>query len=267
MPASRLLAGEEYTDSRAVDFSVGKVCYFTRRSPDKEGENEDSLGIVPCSEHSGVLMVADGLGGSPAGGRASEITIHTLARIVEGHCTDADQLRGAIMDGIEQANQDVIDLKVGAATTIAVVEVNGDRVRSYHAGDSQVLLTGQRGKIKYQTMSHSPVGYAVEAGLIHEEDALYHQERHLISNMVGSHEMRVEVGPVITLAPLDTLVVASDGLFDNLHMEEIVNIIRAGPLQLAASTLADVATRRMTQPLDDTPHKPDDLSFILFRLR
>lgn len=267
MPESRLFTGEEYADNRSASFSSGKVCCFTRRSPDKEGDNEDSIGVVSCGEHGGVLMVADGLGGAPAGGKASEITIRTLARIIEGQCVDDEQLRGAILDGIEQANQDVIDLRVGAATTIAVVEINGDKIRSYHAGDSQVLLTGQRGKIKYQTMAHSPVGYAVEAGLIHEEDALYHQERHLISNMVGSSEMRVEVGPTISLAPYDTLVVASDGLFDNLQMDEIVNIVRKGSLQLAAHTLAEIATRRMTDPQDDAPHKPDDLSFILFRLR
>lgn len=77
--------------------------------------------------------------------------------------------------------------------------------------------------------------------------------------------MRVEIGPRITLAPLDTLIIASDGLFDNLHIEEIKDIIRAGPLPSAAEHLVQTCRDRMTQISETLPHKPDDLGFILFR--
>ena len=77
-------------------------------------------------------------------------------------------LRGAIINGFESADGAISSLGTGAAATLAVVEVQGHKMRSYHAGDSMVLVTGQRGRIKWQTIPHSPVGYAVEAGLLQQ---------------------------------------------------------------------------------------------------
>lgn len=54
---------------------------------------------------------------------------------------------------------------IGAATTLAVVKLSGRTIRPYHVGDPMILLTGQRGRIKHQNIAHSPVGYAVEAGM------------------------------------------------------------------------------------------------------
>ena len=124
---------------------------------------------------------------------------------------DATSLRAAILDGLERANQRVLELGIGAATTLAVAEIAGTTLRPYHVGDSSILVVGQRGKMKLQTMLHSPTGYAVEAGLLDEADALHHEERHLISNMVGAVDMRIEVGSAIRLALRDTVLLATDG--------------------------------------------------------
>ena len=131
-------------------------------------------------------------------------------------------LRAAILNGIEAANQAVRDLGTGAATTLALVEIQDRTIRTYHVGDSEILVTGQRGKVKLQTIPHSPIGYAVEAGLMEEEEAIHHEARHVISNVIGSDQMRIEMGPPTELAPRDTLLLASDGLFDNLFPDEIV---------------------------------------------
>ncbi|MFP4611285.1 MAG: PP2C family protein-serine/threonine phosphatase, partial [Thiohalophilus sp.] len=111
----------------------------------------------------------------------------------------------------------------------------------------------------------SPVGYAVEAGFLDAEEAIHHEERHLISNVVGAEDMNISMGSPITLAPRDTLLLASDGLFDNLYYEEIVALIRKGPLQTAARRLVELAHQRMTRRAPDQPCHPDDLSFILYR--
>ena len=103
------------------------------------------------------------------------------------------------------------------------------------------------------------------AGLVHTDDAICHEDRHLISNMIGSGDMRVEIGPRLRLASRDTVVVASDGLFDNLQVQEIVEIIRRGPLLRAATELVRQCRDRMQKFSEHRPHKPDDLSFILFR--
>ena len=67
------------------------------------------------------------------------------------------------------------------------------------------------------------------------------------------------------LRPRDTVLVASDGLTDNVHLDEIVERIRKGSLADGATSLMSLATRRMARESAGFPSKPDDLSLILFR--
>jgi serine/threonine protein phosphatase PrpC len=138
-------------------------------------------------------------------------------------------------------------------------------MRSYHVGDSLIMLVGQRGKLKFQSVSHSPVGYAVEAGLMDETEAIHHEERNVVSNIIGTPDMRIDVGPAIKLAPKDTLLLASDGLPDNLYVDEIVSRIKAGPLLGAAEALVEDCRGRMQYSQQQRPNHPDDLSVILYR--
>jgi len=162
------------------------------------------------------------------------------------------------------ANRAVSALR-GAATTLAVTELGANRVsRSYHAGDTPALVVSGRGAVKLKTVDHSPVGYAVEAGVIAEEDAIHHQYRHVISNFLGSPDMRIEVNAPLRMAARDRLLIASDGLFDNLHLNEIVEIIRKGQLLTAARRLVRLCRERMETPRAGLPSKPDDLSFVLW---
>jgi serine/threonine protein phosphatase PrpC len=174
-------------------------------------------------------------------------------------------LRASILEGFEQANRRVLGLKTGAAATLAVAAVEGRAVRAYHAGDAQVLVVGQRGRVRLQTTPHSPVGYAVEAGVLDQADAIHHDDRHLVSNVVGSTDMSIEVSAPVRLRMRDTIVVASDGLFDNLQVPELVAMVRAGPLAAAARSLAARCYQRMAEPAAGEPSKADDVTFVLFR--
>jgi serine/threonine protein phosphatase PrpC len=260
-----LFLGVDFAAVATFQFANGIACAFSSRSPGKETDNEDALGLIPCGNAAGVLIVADGLGGLPSGKQASSIAVRQMSQNVLANCSESPVFREAILEGIDQANQLIMAHGAGSGTTIAAVEIVNHIVRPYHVGDSEILITGQRGKIKHQTISHSPVGYAVEAGLLEVGDAMHDEERHLVSNIIGTSGMRVEIGPIITLAPLDTLIIASDGLFDNLHVEEIRDIIRTGPLPAAAEQLVQACRVRMTRFSETLPHKPDDMSFILFR--
>lgn len=263
---ARLYFEQDLLEDASFELAGGVVAIFTMRCPGKETPNEDAVGIIPTGAESGVIAVADGLGGAPAGKQASFLAIQSLARAVEEAVREEAEIRTGILNGFESANEDVLALAMGAATTLTVVEFDGHLVRHYHVGDSIMLLTGQRGKVKMQSIPHSPVGYAVEAGLLDETDAMHHEERHVISNVIGSAEMHIEVGSAIELAPRDTLLLASDGLSDNLHMPEIVECMRKGPLAEASRRLATMARERMEGGGEGEPSKPDDLTFAIFRL-
>lgn len=260
---ARFYFGEEMPEAEIHDIACGSVAVFSKRCPGKETPNEDAAALIPMRNGSAVLIVADGLGGIPAGEQASSLAVRTVKASLDQ--ANGPEIRDAVLNGIEMANKLVMEMGVGAATTLAIVEIQGASVRPYHVGDSTVLVLGQRGKIKFQTVSHSPVGFAQEAGLLDEKEAMHHEARHVVSNVIGLPDMRIEMGPPLELAPRDTLLIASDGLFDNLSIQEIIDRMRKGPLDQAAKNLVSDTQQRMTQPRAGEPSKPDDLTFLIYR--
>jgi len=254
-------------EPQLIEFDVagGSAVAYTCRSPDKETENEDTVAVIPYGPGAAVLVVADGAGGLPAGKRASRTALQALIAALHTSMEKTTLLRTAIMNGIEAANDAVLALANGSATTMTVITIEGLIVRSYQIGDSEAMVIGQRGLITLQTTAHSPTGFAVEAGFLDQREALHHEERHLVSNFLGTTDMRIDVGATVELKMRDTVLVASDGLTDNVHHDEIVDCVRKGPLKSGAEAVISLANERMLQAGNGQPSKPDDLSLILFR--
>ena len=264
MKSAHTYTQSELESPELLNLGYGQAVVFSDKSPDKDSANEDSVALFELGNQTAVFLVADGLGSLPNADTASKIAIRAIQNKLE-QLTDPAALREAILDGIEDANTQILNKTPGSATTLVAIEYHKQVIRSYHVGDSMILVTGQRGKIKLQSVPHSPVGYAVEAGMLDENEAVHHEERHLVSNVVGSAEMRIEIGPTVKLARYDSLIVSSDGLFDNLYVDEIVEIARKGKIEKAGQQLREMAQQRMTTPQKDLPCHADDLSFILFR--
>lgn len=261
--SSGIFAGVDLETPQLVTLAGGQACVFTRRRPGRETPNEDAAAVISGAGKCCVLAVADGLGGLPAGDMAARAVLQHLAEQASGTVGDAQ--REAVLSALEQADASIQAAGQGGATTIAVAAIDGDTVRASMVGDSMVVVCGQRGKIKYRSVPHSPVGYAEASGMLDEAEAMFHAERHLVSNVIGMHGMHVEVGPLIRLAPRDTVILGSDGLFDNLYVDEVVGLVRCGPLPDVAARLLDACRRRMEDVSGERPHKPDDLTFILYR--
>ena len=247
---------------------AGQLAVYTACGPGHDGPSEDAAVVLQADADTWVLAVADGVGGQPGGRHASVLALRELETALLEAPRDTDNgtwLRSAIIDGIERANRAVLDLGTGAGTTLAVAELGPGYVRPYHVGDSAVLVVGQRGRDKLQTTPHSPVGFAVEAGLLEEHEAIHHELLHIISNVIGDPEMRIEIGSELKLAERDTLVIASDGLLDNLFAEEIRDLVRTGPLDRVMRELRAGVARRMHGEEPGRPCKPDDCTVIVFR--
>lgn len=257
----RLFLNQDFGSGEAFEFGAVHVTALSLRSPARTTPNEDSCAILALPEGALVLAVADGVGGLRGGDLASRTAIEVLAHTLSGE----GELAARVLRGFEAASLAVQELAVGAGSTLSVVTLDGTRVRTYHAGDSPILGVGQRGRIKLQPLLHSVVAYAVESGFLDERAALHHDDRHLVTSVLGNPGMRIEIGPVVSLAPRDTIVLASDGLFDNLHLEEVIETARKGPLREAAQALRDRCRQRMVAPLVGEPSKPDDLTILLLR--
>lgn len=260
-----LLDGATEAELLTAEVGGGSLVAYTAPAPDKTTDNEDSVAAIPYGLGAVVLVVADGAGGLPAGRRASQTAVGSLEASLKGAMDETTLLRTAILNGIDAANEAVLALGNGSATTMTVVAVEGHIARSYQIGDSEAMIVGQRGRIRLQTMAHSPTGFAVEAGFLDQRAALHHEERHLVSNFIGTTDMRIDVGAETKLNAKDTILLASDGLTDNVHSHEIADLIRKGPLSDSVQSMIGLVRRRMTVETMHQPSKPDDLSVILFR--
>lgn len=252
------------TSPEAQELPNGMAMIYSAPAPGKESANQDAAAIISLEPDSNVLIVADGVGGQQAGDEAARIAIETITDLVQKKQAH-QSMRDSILDGIEQANRRVLAMGLGAATTVVVAELQPGQLRTYYVGDSLILLTGQRGRLKFQNISHSPVGYALESGFIDEEEAIHHDERNLVSNVIGAAEMSIEIGPVVKMAPRDTLVMSSDCLPDNLYIDEIIENVRTGRLEKAADRLKGIVDQRMCNPEPGHPCHVDDFTFILYR--
>ena len=252
-----------------VSVANGTVVAFSRTSPEKDTPNEDSAAVFPLWQGAAVLVVADGVGGMKDGSRASAAAIRAFRKVLS-EVRQGTDLRNPILDAIQQANANILRHAAGSATTIAAVEVCDGKMRSYHVGDSIIMQVSERGVVKSLTLSHAPVSYAVEAGVLTEDEGLLHPDRNLISNVVGDRDMRIEIGPRRKLATQDTVLLASDGLCDNLTTDEIADLVRRNPLSSRIAKMVEIARERMSltafdDETIDLPGKPDDLTLLVYR--
>ena len=250
-------------DDADLSWSFGQASLRLRCSPNRESGCEDAIAVIPFGDDGVVLAVADGVGGSPGGRDAAMIVLEAL-RVGIGMAGEGE-LQQAIFASIEAANEQLIEQRRGSGTTVVIAEIVGGKLRSYHVGDSEIAVVGQRGRIKHRIVPHSPTGFAVESGLLSEDEAMHHEYRHILLNVVGAPSMRIEMAAPLELAARDTVLLASDGLLDNLYMAEILEEARCGDLAQTADRLVEFARERMATNDGSVPSKPDDLSLVIFR--
>lgn len=252
-------------ESQDLDF--GELVVFTRASPEHPDRNEDAAAVYRTAAGA-VVAVADGVGGLPGAAAASRTALEAIGSRLARPARDPrpdERLRDALLDGIEHAHECLLEAATGA-TTLAAVELRPGSMRSYHVGDSAVLVFGPGGDLIGHTVPHSPIGYAFESGLIDELEALHHPSRNVIFRCLGRDRMALEISWPLRLAAGDTVLLATDGLLDNLTQSEIADACTSHAPAQAVERLVDEATRRMlpgSRP--GHPSKPDDLTLALFR--
>jgi len=238
-----------------VDWSDYRIGYYIQRNKEKSEENQDTLFIIGKDDYC-LFGVADGAGGHPNGKEASYMVGESIFQYVRGTKPEDFQL----ISLIENANKSVIDKYPEAFTTLAFGALVSGDLRSYSIGDSEVQYFNSSGELIYNNIPQSPVGYAIEAGVMSQEDALDHNDRYIVSNLIGDEHLRVEVASKVALKKGYSVVIGSDGLFDNFSHETISNLVGSGGFEEGFNELCRLCTER-----GDDWRKDDDVSFIVLR--
>ena len=205
-----------------------------------------------------LLLVADGVGGGPAGDRASRMavqgivhyllnTMHWLFRLNDGR-EDAflEDLKGALLFTQEKLRQHAktmpSDQHMG--TTITLAYIVWPQVYLIHVGDSRAYVFRDQ-EVIHLTHDQTYAQALVDAGIMQEADVRKSPLRHVLSGLVGCNPQSLT--PEVSQFKLtlhDKLLLCTDGLTTELTDAQIAAI-------LAGDASAEDACYRLINAAND----------------
>jgi len=172
-------------------------------------ENQDSFLL---DETSGLLAVADGLGGLPNGTQASQLALEILRKkLADLPSIDLAQL---IAEVNEEARSLGFDLHAaGFGTTLTLVRIlpGPSRLQLGHVGDSSAFLVSD-GKVRQLTEEHTVAARMIESQFEEADDAIPASAHHTLTQCIGQE---LYIDPQIgefDLKTGDRLFLCSDGV-------------------------------------------------------
>lgn len=197
---------------------------------------------------SGVLLIADGIGGHRGGALASRILIDVvppyLTKALADQEVDTPRVTDIVREAIEQARGAMAACaerepkyrQMGA--TMALALILDDMLYATHVGDCRIYHC-RDGQIRRLTSDQTFVQVLLDAGTINHAEARTHPYRHHVLNWVGV--AKLDAPPEITtmrMSPGDRVVLTTDGVHDVLDDQCIAGIVqRHGHPQAAADAL------------------------------
>ncbi|GGN42109.1 protein phosphatase [Actinoplanes campanulatus] len=181
-----------------------------------------------------LFVVADGMGGLPAGELASDILVQTLSAV--DSTPDTGEPLQDLISALQTANERIEaavaddDARDGMGTTVTALLLSGDRLAALNVGDSRCYLL-RDGEFTQLTRDDTYVQALVDQGVLTPDDARRHPQRALVTQAVQGGPFR-PAGRMIAARAGDRYLLCSDGLSD--YVEDAV----------IAQTLREVADRK-----------------------
>jgi protein phosphatase len=190
-----------------------------------------------------LIVVADGMGGAPAGDVASAIVIQTLKRLDSPPPDDLLQaLAGTILIANERLAEVIEDDPSieGMGTTLTAVLFDGSQIGVAHLGDSRGYLW-RDGELLRITHDHSWVQSLIDEGRITEQEANTHSHRSLLLKVLdGRHDNEPDLSTYDVRAG-DRILICSDGLTGFVSTDRIERALQDGTPQTTAAALTKLA--------------------------
>jgi protein phosphatase len=187
-----------------------------------------------------LFAVADGIGGSAGGQRASALAIDTVERFLLESCKwfarprkkEEQAVFADFRRALARANGRLLEEGTahpelhGLGTTLTLAFCLNADLFVAHAGDSRCYLL-REGALYRITADHTMAEEMVRHGLMPPEQAAQSRWQHVVLNAIGgnSAELKVELHKV-GLIPNDVLLLCSDGLTGMVPEAEVARILR-----------------------------------------
>jgi PPM family protein phosphatase len=178
-----------------------------------------------------LLVVADGMGGLPAGEVASGIVVRALVAMEDK--PGNDEPLTLLREALESANQeiraavDVDPARDGMGTTVTALLLVSDGIAMVHAGDSRCYRM-RDGRLRQLTRDDTLVQALVEEGVLTPAEAREHPKRSVVTQALQGRSVTV-TGAMLVARRDDRYLLCSDGLSDVVDDESLLRTMRTIP--------------------------------------
>lgn len=213
--------------------------YATASHPGLVRETNEDAGYAG----SRLLMVADGVGGAPAGEVASASATYVLSAVAAiSQDEPAATLQHAVALAHEHlhAGAEQLPSRQGMSTTLTALLTDGERFGLAHLGDSRGFLV-RDGQCRQITTDHTLVQLMIDAGQVTEAEAADLPFRAVIAKSLTADGAADPDVFGLDLATGDRVLLASDGLTDLVDSDSIGHAIADTHLESAVDQLVSQA--------------------------
>jgi serine/threonine protein phosphatase PrpC len=209
-----------------------------------------------------LAIVADGMGGYEGGQEASRLAVETVQNIYSSSASNDPQ--AVLIEAFAAAHLTIQNHAAehpelhGMGTTCTALSLIGRQLCFAHVGDSRLYLV-RSGMISRLTRDHSYVGRLVESGIVREEDAESHPQRHILTAALGSgRELTPDVPQhSLALGLGDSLILCSDGLWGVVPEPDLARLVQKNAPAEACRALVNIALER---------GGPDNITVLVLRV-
>lgn len=195
-----------------------------------------------------LFIVADGVGGSRGGARASEIAVSRLPFFFYG-ATNGDTAR-TLRQAMDSTAHEIVSEaashpdRANMSCTIVAAVVKDGQATIAHMGDARAYLL-RGGVLRQLTRDDTWVQMQVDKGTLTPAEAAAHAERNVITKSLGNPSFPEPTVSQLPLQPGDRLLLCSDGLSGVATDAEMATILAKAPDPAAAvRPLIDLANQK-----------------------
>jgi serine/threonine protein phosphatase PrpC len=219
-------------------------------------ENEDSF--LRNDEHQ-LYAVADGIGGLPSGGQASQLAVSTLEKIFTGHQAghklNYPRILSEINDQVFRLGR-VLSPQFGIGSTLTFVHVTGVKMHIGHVGDSSAHRL-RSNSIEQLTSDHTIENELKERAARGEPIGMLMENRNALTRCIGQPPPLEPDCKEHTILPKDRYLLSSDGITRFVELKEITEI-------LANSTDPEIAAHRLVDRANERGGLDNSTAVVLF---
>lgn len=210
--------------------------------------NEDNAKVLVDSAGNVLMMVADGMGGANKGDYASLEVINGMSEAFKNrkrfYCLfDCVHF---LKKNLKIINKRIYNLSFtnnnykGMGSTIIIAFIYKDELIVANVGDSRCYSLSKK-EFKQLSEDETYAYYLYNSGQISKEEIKTHPKRHVLINAIGIYPS-LSVDIKIFKYNKESILLCSDGLYNNVNEPDIENILRTDDsTEVKVNSLINVA--------------------------